>query len=290
MAGDWIKMRWNLAGDPDVIEIAAATKLDEFGVIGRLHAVWSWLDQHSADGTNVRIVSAFLDRLTACPGFAEAMRTVGWLTGRDGSLTFPGYEVHNGESAKLRASETKRKQAQRNGQRGRPRTRDKCPDDDGTNVPDIPGLEKRREEIDNTHTAREGVRGWSCEAVKAAGDRVGIPEEVCKAYHDDREGAGWIDAKGRAIVSMPHDLATFWRHWQSRDAEKASKATGRSKGSGAPADRPPTVWELKQRIEAAEKEIGRLQWRKTPEAEAEIKVLKGNVRKWKAALAGGNES
>ena len=42
MAGDWIKMRRELAMDPDVVEIAAKSGLDEFGVVGRLHAVWSW--------------------------------------------------------------------------------------------------------------------------------------------------------------------------------------------------------------------------------------------------------
>ena len=132
-------MRCELGHDPDVIQMAATLGIDEFGVVGRLHTVWSWLDAHSADGTNVRIVSAFLDRLTACPGFAEAMRTVGWLSGRDGNLTFPNYANHNGEAAKSRASETKRKQKSR-------KSRDICPVDPGTFVPKNPGPEKRREE------------------------------------------------------------------------------------------------------------------------------------------------
>ncbi len=136
MAGDWIKMRCELGHDPDVIQIAASLGIDEFAVVGRLHAVWSWLDQHSENGTNVRIVSAYLDRLTACPGFADAMRTVGWLDGRDGNLTFPGYETHNGDTAKRRSLETKRKRVQR----------DKRPAESGTNVPPDAGPEKRREE------------------------------------------------------------------------------------------------------------------------------------------------
>jgi hypothetical protein len=136
MAGDWIKMRRELGQDPDVIQIACITLLDEFGVVGRLHAVWSWLDAHSETGEGVRINSGYLDRLTACPGFASAMRAVGWLAGEDGSLDFPGYQNHNGATAKNRAAETKRKQEQR----------DKCPGKVGTNVPESPGPEKRREE------------------------------------------------------------------------------------------------------------------------------------------------
>lgn len=142
MAGDWIKMRHALTYDPAVVEIARVCKLDEFGVVGRLHAVWSWLDQHSENGTDVRISSAFLDRLTACPGFAEAMRTVSWISGRDGALTFPDYTTHNGETAKHRASEAKRKAEQRE-QAGH---RDKCPGNTGTNVPHHAGPEKRRED------------------------------------------------------------------------------------------------------------------------------------------------
>ena len=35
VAGDWIPMRTDLAEDPAVIAIAAATDLDEFAVVGR---------------------------------------------------------------------------------------------------------------------------------------------------------------------------------------------------------------------------------------------------------------
>ena len=142
MAGDWIKIRHNISSDPDVIHMASITKLDEFGIVGRLHQVWSWLDQHSESGTNVRISSAFLDRITACQGFADAMRTVGWLSGRDNSIDFPNYHVHNGDTAKRRALDAKRK----SGYRDHSLVRDKCPTINGTNVPYEAGLEKRRED------------------------------------------------------------------------------------------------------------------------------------------------
>ncbi len=136
MAGDWIKMRTNLGTDPDVICIAASLGLDEFSVVGRLHAMWAWLDSHSDDGTNVRVSSGFLDRLAGLSGFSEAMRAVGWIGGKDGAIHFPGYQSHNGNTAKSRALETKRKQLRR----------DKCPTRNGTNVPPSAGPEKRRVE------------------------------------------------------------------------------------------------------------------------------------------------
>lgn len=157
MAGDWIKMRSNLRDDPDVILLAGRIETDEFSIVGKLHAVWVWLDQHSEDGTNVRITSAYLDRLTACPGFADAMRTVGWLDGRDGALIFPRFDRHNGDSAKTRATEAKRKAKYRE----TPKT---PPELDGTNVPEVvpenTGQEKRRvEKIDKKGTAQAPAAG-----------------------------------------------------------------------------------------------------------------------------------
>lgn len=136
MAGDWIKMRSNLGTDPDVVDIAARVSLDEFGVVGRLQALWAWADQHSRDGILPRATSAFVDRLTACPGFAEALRQVGWLEGRDSALRLPNWDRHNGNSAKTRALEAKKKQRQR----------DKCPDDRPPSNGTTAGPEKRREE------------------------------------------------------------------------------------------------------------------------------------------------
>lgn len=106
-------MRSNLTNDPDVIAVAADLSIDEFSVVGRLHAFWSWADQHSADGTLPRATSAFVDRLTACPGFAEALRRVGWLDGRDSALILPNWERHNGETAKGRAVAARRQKKHR---------------------------------------------------------------------------------------------------------------------------------------------------------------------------------
>lgn len=135
-ATDWIKMRCNLGTDPDVIAMAAKLDLDEFAVVGRLHAVWSWLDAHSEDGKNVPVTSGFLDRLTSFAGFSEALRAVGWLSGRDSSLSFPGYAAHNGDTAKARASAAKRQE----------KHRDKRNAKSVTNVTPAPLPEKRRGE------------------------------------------------------------------------------------------------------------------------------------------------
>lgn len=113
MAGDWIKMRNDLAEDPAVIGIAARLGMDEFAVVGRLHHLWGWADRQSRDGHAANVTSAWLDRYVQCDGFASAMATVGWLVIGEDGITIPKFDRHNGKSAKTRALATGRKQKQR---------------------------------------------------------------------------------------------------------------------------------------------------------------------------------
>lgn len=221
MAGDWIKVRCNIKDDPDVVLMAGNLNLDEFAVVGRLHAVWAWLDQHSSTGTNVRITSAYLDRLTACPGFADAMRAVDWLRGRDGDLEFPDFDRHNGESSKRRATETKRKREQR----------DKCPAENGTNVPHgvqpDPGPEKRREEsiVSSTQNGRAHEIP-TADQVKAyaASSPTPITEACAVAFHDTQQATGWITKHGHSIADWRAALRRYASAWNEN--EKARGTNG----------------------------------------------------------------
>ena len=108
MAGDWIKMRTNLDTDPRVCEIAAQLNMTELHVVGCLWKLWSWADEHTVDGNAVRVTKLTLDRFVCVSGFADALRNVGWLEGRDSALTFPRFSEHNGQTAKTRALTAKR--------------------------------------------------------------------------------------------------------------------------------------------------------------------------------------
>jgi hypothetical protein len=108
MAGDWIKMRSDLATDPAVIAIAAKTGLDEFGVVGRLHSLWAWADSQTLDGNAVGVTESFLDRYLGVTGMARAMVSVGWLEVNSCGLKIPHFDRHNGQTAKARALTAKR--------------------------------------------------------------------------------------------------------------------------------------------------------------------------------------
>ena len=114
MAGDWIKMRADLQTHPKVVRIASALKADKLRVIGGLHAVWCLFDTHSEDGALDGYTYEVIDDEIRWQGFSAAMDSVGWLSAiGDGSSALPEFDEHNGQSAKRRAQETKRKRDER---------------------------------------------------------------------------------------------------------------------------------------------------------------------------------
>ncbi len=144
MAGDWIKMRTNLDTNPHVLALSLALGLPEIHIVGALWKVWSWADCHSLDGNALGVTEVTLDRFTSVPGFAVALRKVGWLEGRDGALTFPRFAEHNGQTAKTRAETAQRVAKHRNAR-------------SVIEVTEKPLPEKRREEKSNTPTHGRGA-------------------------------------------------------------------------------------------------------------------------------------
>lgn len=113
MAGDWIPMRLDLIEDPAVIQIATVLGMDEYGVVGRLHRVWSWINTQSRNGHAPGVTTSWLDRYVSATGFADAMVKAGWLIVDATGLTFPKFDNWNSQGAKARLLATRRKQKQR---------------------------------------------------------------------------------------------------------------------------------------------------------------------------------
>ncbi len=120
MAGDWIKMRAELHTHPKVVRILSALNADicphpvravsdTLRVVGALHAVWCVFDTHSDDGYLRGYTPETMDAIIGWPGFTQAMINVGWAAMDGETLVMPGFAEHNGQSAKRRAQEAKRK-------------------------------------------------------------------------------------------------------------------------------------------------------------------------------------
>lgn len=153
MAGDWIKMRSNLWDDPRVAQLCDSTNTTEATVIGGLYWLWASADQHTTNGWMPGLTFRQINRKAGIKGFAEALSSIGWLREGDGGVTIVNFEEHNGESAKKRAADSKRKAGVRktsaDSRTDRGQSVDESRTNDGQKAPDRGAREreeKRREE------------------------------------------------------------------------------------------------------------------------------------------------
>lgn len=148
-------MRAELHDSPKVRKLARLTGSDRFAVVGRLHRLWCWLDQTSETGQDVNAEDIDVDELVGLDGFADALRSIGWLTGDDGKLSFTNYEEHNGKNEKRRVSDARRKAEQRYNKRadcpqGVPVVSAKCPQSVRKRAPQEQEQEREQEQELNT--------------------------------------------------------------------------------------------------------------------------------------------
>ncbi len=200
MAGDWIKMRTNLSEDPAVVRLASGMNMDRYAIVGRLHRIWAWANEHSIDGQCVPVDGDFLDSLVLTPGFADQLRAVGWLSGDDGALCFPNFSRHNGESAKARALDAMRKRVSRSQSA-------KCPVTTRTEL----GPEKRRGEKSIKKTLQKSFLDEQFEQWYQIYPRRVAVEDARKAY----EKAVRAIAKTHAI-QLEHAAAKLHEWTQER--------------------------------------------------------------------------
>lgn len=152
MAGEWIKVEITTPDKPELMKAARILGVDRDLVFGKLVRLWGWFDKNSVDGRVDGVVSTDVDRLVDMDGFCEALKSVGWLEYDDDAeiVTLPNFDVHNGETAKQRASRNKRQAKWRENVDGGV--------DKGASTKASTREEKRREEV-HTHTTREGEPG-----------------------------------------------------------------------------------------------------------------------------------
>jgi hypothetical protein len=182
MAGDWIKMRKSLLGDPRVVRIMSALRADRFRTIGGLFSAWCLLDEQTEDGILQGYTAEVFDEVVGLNGLAKAMQSVGWLVISPQGVAAPNFTEHNGKSAKRRDQENVRKMSARHA--------DKLQTESA--------LEKRREEKSDR---REEKR----------------TEETNTEIHPDKPDSSLSAKRTRrpsVAIERPEDIAeAHWRDW-----------------------------------------------------------------------------
>lgn len=240
MAGDWIKMDATLHEKPEVVRLSGILEIDRFAVVGRLHRVWSWFDQQSRNGHAVGVTKMFVDELAMRDGFATALESVGWLVQEEDGLSVPGFDRHNGKSAKSRALASERKRKSRD-------ERDEC---HATSVTKA-GPEKRREEKNSTHTpsgasAVDPSLTGHADSVTETGRPLpapGFPEKQAVLDYATRQG--WpVDSASKfwlhydqARSNGDRAIGSNWHWWSAlemwvrRDLQEGASKRGGRKAS-----------------------------------------------------------
>lgn len=150
MAGTWIKMLTTLHDSHKVRRLSRLVGCDRFGVVGRLHRIWSWADEHTIDGRFIGDIKD-IDDIAEFDGFARAMIEIGWLAQIGDEITLIDFEKHNGETAKKRAQGAKSASRRRGNARVAQKSRTER---DASVTKSAPREEKRREESKKENAAR----------------------------------------------------------------------------------------------------------------------------------------
>ena len=206
MAGDWLKMRHDLADDPAVIRAAADLGIDEDSVLGKCFRLWCWVDRHTTDGRADGIGLPWVDRLARCDGFGAALVRAGWLEESDSGLCFPKFDRHCSDTAKQRALDSRLKAGKRDVRQRSGQQPDKCPDSIRTTA----GPEKRREEVPPPprEAAREGegIQDAWLPFRKLWNTGTGRPWKPAAppdGWSDRIAEPGWLEQAREAVARLP---------------------------------------------------------------------------------------
>ena len=105
---EWIKVRHAIPDHPKVKMVAHILGIDQDTALGKIIRFWQYVDRYSTGHALVMDVS-LVDAEMGVTGFVEALQTVGWARVTARGIEVPEFEKHNGETAKKRADNQRRK-------------------------------------------------------------------------------------------------------------------------------------------------------------------------------------
>ena len=220
MAGDWIKVEHTTPDKPEVVKLAGILGIDQDAVVGKLLRLWIWADQQSVSGNAITVTNSFIDRLVFCPGFAAGLVKVGWLNGREGLLSIPNFDRHNGQSAKNRANTNRRVANSRKAHHER--VAKTCNENVTLEPLQKPLPEKRREDNTTTTTTTgrevcqfpkdvsEVDRFMDAQVLHPLGDEL---TRCAERFFNEQSAVGWRNRHGVPLADwrpMARQYAATW--------------------------------------------------------------------------------
>lgn len=159
----------------------------------------------------------------------------------------------------------------------------------------------RAREGDKAAKPPKAVTLPTLEDVLTFAQNAAVPADVAQTWFHETDArpltpdGEWTDKSGRPIARWQSALKAYAAKWASNDAQRAARPVAASARAKAP-----SVWELQQRIEAAQKEIDRISAnpsnkeqipdsfdrRLKAEPMAKVKALKARISEMRAELAG----
>lgn len=232
MAGDWIKMRVGLPADPHVVRIVSALnankhvrngankEMTKLCTVGALHAMWGVFDQYSNDG-KLDYTPAEMDAQIGWDGFTAAVISAGWME-FDGSNTLKmhNFEVHNGKSAKRRASESKRMQI----------VRSDAHKDVRMGANDLRTREEKRR-LNPKSKAKEGASRFTPPTLAEVASYI----EQRKSSTDPSRFVDFYTSKGWRVGNQPmKDWRAAVRTWEQREEVRQGAAVSSNGNPACP--------------------------------------------------------
>lgn len=206
----WIKVEHGTPDKPEIIRLADALGIDQDAAFGKCIRFWIWADQQSIDGNALSVTTAFLDRLTNCPGFSAGLITVGWLESRNGRFSIPNFDRQNGQTAKARALTSDRVKRSRNG----PRVTGPLPEEEEELL--------SAQLVSKKDKPTRGFRPPTLEEVAehCRERNNGIDPEAFMAHYNAN---GWVQGRGKPVINWKACIIT----WERRDAKEKKKKGSR---------------------------------------------------------------
>lgn len=114
MAADWIKVEKATPDKPEIKTAAKICKVSNGEIFRAWFLLWSWFDEHvGEDGLYQATTLKECSARVGIPGIAESFAESGWLFETESGVFIKDWTRHNGQSAKIRALDLKRKKAKR---------------------------------------------------------------------------------------------------------------------------------------------------------------------------------